>query len=177
MLKICFFYQTVFQKARICQPHWLHCWWEIIRKMNLLSCTFKSTIKQMSQNLSFYPEQRFLFSCLALSDVGRTLASVTVAKITEMIKTDPNIVQVCLVSDQSLRNWGDIFIKLRSATVAPMQSLGHGNYIQIQNTFTSLDTNIIGHQIIHESDYELHSLQWVIRSGINWVLIGNFKHA
>ena len=115
-----------------------------------------------------YPEQRFWFSFLALSELGRTLAWMTVARMTLMInKTSLNIVQVCLCL---MDHWGDIFNKLRSATVAPMLDRGHGHYIQILNTWTSLDTNIIGHQIIHESDHELHGLPWVIRSGIHQVL-------
>ena len=38
-IKICCFYQTVFQKSWISKPYWLHFRWEVIREMNLLSCT------------------------------------------------------------------------------------------------------------------------------------------
>ena len=38
-IKFCCFYQTVFQKSWISKPYWLHFRWEVIREMNLLSCT------------------------------------------------------------------------------------------------------------------------------------------
>ena len=55
---------------------------------------------------------------------------------------------------------------------------GYGHYIQIQNTFTSpvkLDTKIIGHQVIHESDYHSKAFSesfWVRGSGV-WFLAVN----